>query len=226
MRKFVIAAAVAASMWAVVGIAPSALASNESMEVSSLSSGVPVSGMASSTLTGATDAIFEINFPTDLFASQSFGYYGSDAGDCFANYGLTLTLNDDPLPISYCESSFIPGRIDVTSLFVSAETVRAGAGDVLTLTWISAYTSSIASLSGATVWVFDLITRAFMPVVLSFLPSSPSISEVPIRMWQQAYGRASATDTCQSGYTPSWDTWPNGGTGGFVCNRFVPEYGN
>jgi hypothetical protein len=25
---------------------------------------------------------------------------------------------------------------------------------------------------------------------------------------------------------PSWDTWPNGGKGGFVCNRFVPEYGN
>jgi hypothetical protein len=37
---------------------------------------------------------------------------------------------------------------------------------------------------------------------------------------------SSASDTCQSGYTPSWDTWPNGGKGGFVCNRFVPDFGN
>jgi hypothetical protein len=226
MRKFVIAAAAVVSMVAVVGLAPSALALNESVEVSSVSAGVPISGSASLTLTGSTDAVFQINFPTELFASDSFGYYQGDAGNCFADYGLTLTLNENTLPISYCESSFIGGSPDVTALFVSAETVRANAGGVLTLTWNSSYTSSIASLAGATVWVYDTVSQENVPVVLTSLPASPLLSEAPILMWQQAYGRASASDTCLTGYTPSWDTWPNGGKGGFVCNRFVPEYGN
>jgi hypothetical protein len=56
--------------------------------------------------------------------------------------------------------------------------------------------------------------------------SNPQTASSSIPMWQQAIGRASATATCPDGYTGSWDTWPNGGTGGFVCNRFVPAYGN
>jgi len=48
----------------------------------------------------------------------------------------------------------------------------------------------------------------------------------PIPMWQQAIGRASSTATCPDGYTGSWDTWPNNHTGGYVCNRFIPAYGN
>ena len=231
MRKFVIAAASVASMVALIGMAPSALASNESVEVSSVISGVPISGSASLTLTESTYAVFQISFPTDLFASDSFGYYEEEeAGNCFADYGLTLTLtltlNESTLPISYCESSFVGGSPDVTALFVSAETVRANAGGVLTLTWNSRYTSSIASLAGATVWVYDPVSQANVPVELTSLPASPLSSEAPILMWQQSYGRASASDTCLTGYTPSWDTWPNGGKGGFVCNRFVPEYGN
>ena len=46
MRKFVIAAAAVASMVAVVGMAPSALAANESAQLSSLASGVSISGSA------------------------------------------------------------------------------------------------------------------------------------------------------------------------------------
>ena len=45
-------------------------------------------------------------------------------------------------------------------------------------------------------------------------------------MWQQTIGRASATATCPDGYTGSWDTWPNGGKGGYVCNKFLPVYGS
>jgi hypothetical protein len=43
------------------------------------------------------------------------------------------------------------------------------------------------------------------------LPGSPA-------QWLQAYGRGSA-ETCQTGWSPSWAEWPNGGTGGFVCVR-------
>jgi hypothetical protein len=87
--------------------------------------------------------------------------------------------------------------------------------------------TSTASLSGATIKVYNLDTALFVNVTPTLAQSSNSVDEAaPVMMWQQAYGRASASDTCQTGYTPSWDTWPNGGKGGFVCNRFVPEYGN
>jgi len=46
------------------------------------------------------------------------------------------------------------------------------------------------------------------------------------QVWVQSVGRASATAPCPAGYTPSWDTWPNNHTGGYVCIKFVPAYGN
>jgi hypothetical protein len=43
------------------------------------------------------------------------------------------------------------------------------------------------------------------------IPGSPA-------PWLQAYARRSA-ETCETGWSPSWAEWPNGGTGGFVCVR-------
>ena len=231
MRKFVIAAAAVTSMVAVVGMAPSALASNESVEVSSVSSGVPISGSASTTLSGVASIVLSVSLPTSLFASYEFEAYDADAPGCETDYGITLSLNGIPQTLTTCESTVLPADGDMpeaTVLFLSADpNLSASAGDVITLTWGAAYASSVASLSGQTVWVYDLGGAEFVPVTLSGLPSSSSDeASVPILMWQQAYGRASASDTCLTGYTPSWDTWPNGGKGGFVCNRFVPEYGN
>lgn len=62
-------------------------------------------------------------------------------------------------------------------------------------------------------------TASWNPII--FQPAG-----TPVPMWHQAFGRASATDTCPSTHTPSWHAWPNGGRGGFVCQRFVPMYGN
>lgn len=48
--------------------------------------------------------------------------------------------------------------------------------------------------------------------------SSSSAAEGPAP-WLQSFARASAATTCPSGYGSSWAQWPNGGRGGFVCNR-------
>ncbi len=46
--------------------------------------------------------------------------------------------------------------------------------------------------------------------------------ELPPRpLWHLSLGRASADAPCPAGYSPSWDYWPNNGTGGYVCNRVV-----
>jgi hypothetical protein len=48
---------------------------------------------------------------------------------------------------------------------------------------------------------------------------------IPIPPWVQGYGRASAADVCLDGWTASWELWPNGGTGGWVCTRSIPSLG-
>ncbi len=50
-------------------------------------------------------------------------------------------------------------------------------------------------------------------------PNSASTSTPP--PWLQSHGRLSASDTCEAGWSSSWAQWPNGGTGGFVCNRVL-----
>jgi len=82
------------------------------------------------------------------------------------------------------------------------------------------------------------LTLAFLPMLSSFAPggqvagfttASPAVAD---QIWYQSVGRASATAACEkstvaelaAGWTqwaPSWDTWVNGGNGGFVCNRHI-----
>ena len=55
--------------------------------------------------------------------------------------------------------------------------------------------------------------------------SSPS-NAPDYRIWHQAIGRSSADASCPRGYDPSWQSWPNGGQGGWTCVRDVPMYGH
>jgi hypothetical protein len=60
------------------------------------------------------------------------------------------------------------------------------------------------------------------PIVICASAASPT----PIMMWMQSVARETATASCPTGYAGSWATWPNGGKGGYVCDKFVPIYGN
>jgi len=216
MRKFVIAAAAVTSLVAVVGMAPSALALNESAQLSSLDSGVSISGSVSTTIAANRNVLVEMYAQSNLFRRVGNAW----TVNC-ATYGITLTINGSPQALYTCYTG---------TDYVGADTVGRTpllAGDVVTLTWGPGLVTSRASLSGATIAVYNLDISDFVTVTPTLAQSSNSAGDAaPVMMWQQAYGRTSATDACPSGYTPSWDTWPNGGKGGFVCNRFVPEYGN
>jgi len=48
---------------------------------------------------------------------------------------------------------------------------------------------------------------------------SPTAPDSP-PSWYQSYGR-NAGASCDAGWSPSWAQWPNGNTGGFVCNREI-----
>lgn len=49
-------------------------------------------------------------------------------------------------------------------------------------------------------------------------------TDIPRQMWFQSVGRP-ADGVCESGWGASWEQWPNGGRGGFTCNRVVPGIG-
>jgi hypothetical protein len=51
------------------------------------------------------------------------------------------------------------------------------------------------------------------------------VSASPIPAWVQGYGRKSAADICDDGWKPSWEMWPNRGTGGWDCSREIPSLG-
>jgi hypothetical protein len=48
---------------------------------------------------------------------------------------------------------------------------------------------------------------------------------IPIPAWVQAYGRARADATCENGWGPSWQSWAQPVTGGWVCTRTIPSLG-
>lgn len=62
---------------------------------------------------------------------------------------------------------------------------------------------------------------AFLTSVQTANPCvAPDPAQVP-PSWHQSMGRNSSDADCPSGWNPSWAQWPNGGTGGFVCNREI-----
>ena len=63
-------------------------------------------------------------------------------------------------------------------------------------------------------WIFSVGT-----LVVPIVPCGAATER--ILMWLQSTGRTTATSTCPSGTNPSWAMWPNNGTGGYVCDKFV-----
>ena len=226
MRRILVAAASIAVIIGAVGLAPSALASDESAQFSSLASGVAVSGISSSTVTpGYSDGYVwaVIDFPTALFSTQT--WTGSVPSKC-DTYGITLALNGTPLTIQECRSN-IGSNFGTDIVYLNVHSVTMPdpvAGDVITISWGSSYTTTVAPLAGQTIYVWDSTSNTSVDVTPTLL--SPSGGGSPMPMWQQAVGRESSTASCPDGYAGSWDAWPNGGKGGYVCNRFVPVYGN
>ncbi len=71
--------------------------------------------------------------------------------------------------------------------------------------------------ASSTTWGICPQVNAGYPFLQAFYTSDPCVDSTP-PPWQQAYARA-AIDTCAPGWNPSWEQWPNRGTGGFTCTR-------
>jgi hypothetical protein len=50
-------------------------------------------------------------------------------------------------------------------------------------------------------------------------------ADAPVPTWVQSFQRTSQAQECPTGWAASWEQWPGGGAGGYVCTRGVPAYG-
>ena len=136
---------------------------------------------------------------------------------------MTISYNGVPQSIDQCLliGPYANGAIGDVYILGVGSAATPNIGDVVSITWGTNLVTTEAPLNGSTVYVYDFLLGQ-VPVTPTLLGSPTSA----IPMWQQAIGRASASAPCPDGYTGSWDTWPNNHTGGYVCNRFIPAYGN
>jgi hypothetical protein len=94
----------------------------------------------------------------------------------------------------------------------------------------ASYAETFAALVGANAQGMTLTPGAVVATFIDYTQDKfwyitwGSTSGGPTEYWTQGVGRASADATCDAGWAPSWDYWPNGGTGGWVCVREVPKY--
>jgi hypothetical protein len=66
-------------------------------------------------------------------------------------------------------------------------------------------------------WLGNRIRPAAAAALVEAPPRNLSVQHL-------SYARAAGETDCQPGYSPSWAQWPNGGTGGFTCDRSVYKY--
>jgi hypothetical protein len=143
----------------------------------------------------------------DTFTAQNL-----DRWDCItvtsSTAGIVTWATDGSAACS------VPGSTDPVEFCGLTAYAPDGPGTTVTFALLAA---------GSTTWVAmqgDVGITIHFNVVASSAADAP-----PIPDWVQAYGRASADATCIEGWNPSWDLWPNAGTGGFVCQREIPSLG-
>ena len=107
----------------------------------------------------------EIDLPTALFSTQT--WVGNAPSNC-DTYGNTLALNGTPIAIADCQTgSSSDYGTAVTYLTVFSATMPDPvAGDVITISWGSSYTSTLAPLAGRTVYVLDATSDMSIAVTL------------------------------------------------------------
>lgn len=106
-----------------------------------------------------------------------------------------------------------------TALQISGQTVATGiVGEALTFTFPADYLGpgTLVGVHNDANW-HGTLSCSYVGI--------PLAAPAPIPMWVQGYARQAATDVCLDGWVASWEMWPHGGTGGWVCTRSIPSIG-
>jgi hypothetical protein len=92
---------------------------------------------------------------------------------------------------------------------------------VITTALLAADGAGNPLVPGTIVAVLD--PAGFGQFALLYGSAAPATSPIP--PWVQSYGRPNADAPCDAGWGASWEMWPTGGQGGYVCTREIPSLG-
>jgi hypothetical protein len=99
------------------------------------------------------------------------------------------------------------------SITVNGSAVTSGqaSGAISLLVGSNTITTVVTAVDTTTKTYIVIITRGEFPEVELLSPMPPT--------WFQAYSRPTMDSGCSDGYYPSYAEWPNGGRGGWTCER-------
>lgn len=205
-----LATVLAAAAIAMLGMAPPASAATSEFS-ESISGSDPTfdrfsSGCGTSTI-GAHYRVF------DLFVSEAGTYVYDDIG-----YNESVPGTIDVYVGFYDYGAFDPASIAtgcIQSIDDNGEVTFPSAGRY---TFVLTTYDEIADGDDTGTGLWSLTG----PGTVSFVPMSTDTKDLTI--WLLSTGRPSQESTCPAGYAPSWAEWPNGGTGGWVCDRYTYAY--
>jgi hypothetical protein len=124
--------------------------------------------------------------------------------ECAAGFPFTYT---DPFADLYCSVKTGPGLTRVTLT----------ASDPTLLGTVATFVDDFDAT--------QTVTIRSVTVAAPDTPSDTTADAAPIPAWVQAYGRPSADASCLDGWNPSWESWAEPVTGGWVCTRSIPSLG-
>lgn len=196
----VVAAASAAAVGIGLGIAgaPSASAATASIDCDASSSPVvfAVNPGQIVSLTFSNCTNFEMNFSA-LAHSITVTQFGTPTDLCSETV---------PLP---CTDGVGGGGIDSTTIVAP----NSGLSHPVALAYNARFIVAIELVVRSDVGATDAV-------------ATDAVADAPpIPAWVQAYGRASKDATCLDGWNPSWQSWAEPVTGGWVCTRSSPSLG-
>jgi hypothetical protein len=170
--------------------------------------------------------------------------------DLYANVGDTviITLSDvcaggetvggfvyninGPFPDGYSESGYFGTADVINSAYTwSSSSYSNDWGAYSDGTGTTQVTTSLLASNGASVPLTIGSTVAvtgpngYIGPFRIIYRGSERMDATPIPPWVQGYGRGGAADACNDGWVASWEQWPHGGTGGWVCTREIPSLG-
>jgi hypothetical protein len=77
-------------------------------------------------------------------------------------------------------------------------------------------------INGPGTFLIQALDNTYYTIVVN--GGTPLSGPKDLTIWLQSVGRWAQTDSCPAGYSPSWAQWPNGGTGGWVCDKYTYAY--
>jgi len=163
------------------------------------------------TATGTGTVTLTSDVPATAYTGTSpYGGTPGDSGDilAFCAAGVTCLPNTPGLILYW----YKPAAGQTQGVFTAGTPVLDAAGNTVPLPAGSYRAEAISFLDATT--FFSMGTSDF-----TVSGSGPDLTTS-----MQSTARASADAACATGWNPSWAQWPNNGTGGYVCNRWIYIY--